>query len=303
MKNTLHPSGITISFDPSAHRYTDFSGRGPYDSVTSIVKALFAPFDESGTIAAHVAARDGTTADAVRASWEASGAAACTFGTRVHETSEDCLLDRPPRHQPATDRERAAMAAAWDACAQIRATARTVHPEVILADPESLTAGTADLIAIRRSDSRIVILDWKTSARIDAASRFGNARALPPYAHLPDCNLVHYALQLAIYAWIIRNAGYMHALQPAETATGPASQQPVVVAVELVIAHIAPDKSDVDWIAPPDLSSEADDIMRRRRADAQRWLGTLKRCSDADAADAEADRLAAEAQNAPENRF
>ena len=205
----------------------------------------------------------------------------------MHETAEDCLLDRPPRHQPATERERAAMAAAWDACAQIRATARTVHPEAIVADPESLTAGTADLIAIRRSDSRIVILDWKTSARIDAASRFGNARALPPYAHLPDCNLVHYALQLAIYAWIIRNAGYMVD----------------VVAVELVIAHIAPDKSDVDWIAPPDLSSEADDIMRRRRADAQRWLGTLKRCQDADDADVEADRLAAEAQNAPENRF
>ena len=131
-----------------------------------------------------------------------------------------------------------------------------------------------------------MILDWKTSARIAAAPRYGDHRALPPYAHLPDCNLAHYALQLAIYAWIVRNAGYM-----------------VDVAAELVIAHIAPDKSDVDWITPPDLSSEADDIMRRRRADAQRWVGTLKRCQDADDADVEADRLATEAQNAPKNRF
>ena len=290
MKTAIHPSGITIAFDPLAHRYTDSIGRGPYASVTSVVKALFTPFDADGSIAARVAARDGTTPAAVRAAWSATGAAACALGTRVHATAEHALLhpDSPPPHAPATERERAAMAAAWDACAQIRATARTVHPEVILADPASLTAGTADLIAIRRSDSRIVILDWKTSARIDAAPRFGNARALPPYAHLPDCNLTHYALQLAIYAWIIRNAGYMVD----------------VVAVELVIAHIAPDdKSGVDWITPPDLSSEADDIMRRRRADAQRWIGALKRCQDADDADVEADRLAAEAQNAPENRF
>ena len=56
MKNTLHPSGITISFAPSAHRYADSIGRGPYDSVTSIVKSLFPPFDADGSIAARVAA-------------------------------------------------------------------------------------------------------------------------------------------------------------------------------------------------------------------------------------------------------
>ena len=59
MKTARHPTGITITFDPAAHRYTDSRGCGPYDSVTSIVASLFPPFDPDGQIAASVAHQTG----------------------------------------------------------------------------------------------------------------------------------------------------------------------------------------------------------------------------------------------------
>ena len=247
MKTALHPTGITITFDPAAHRYTDSRGRGPYDSVTSIVSALFAPFDPAGQIAASVAHRTGKDPATVQAEWAAKGAAACALGTRAHETAEATVLALPPPHTPTSPRERAAFAAAYSAAAQIRSASATVHPETILADPDSLTAGTADILAVRRRDSTIILGDYKTNEHIGSTSRYNN-RALPPYHHLDDCHLTRYSIQLHLYAWILR----AHYLAPTD-------------ALEMILIHLAPDQPEPQWISLQDMSAEANDIMRRRR--------------------------------------
>ena len=260
MKTAIHPSGLTITFDPSRHRYTDSLGRGPYDSVTRIVASLFPPFDADGAIAAGVAARTGKDPATVQAEWKAKGDTACRLGTRTHEIAEAILLGLHPPHTPTSPRERAAFAAAFSAATQVRSASASIHPEAILADPDSLTAGTADLLAVRRRDKAIILVDWKTSKRIDVRSEY-NSRALPPYAHLDDCKLVHYSLQLHVYAWILQHAGYL----PAEQA------------VMMSLVHLAPDNAEPIWLDVLDLSREADQIMCKRRENANKVRGFAER--------------------------
>jgi hypothetical protein len=247
LKTARHPTGITITFDPTHHRYADSRLRGPYDSVTSIVSSLFPPFDPTGQIAAGVAHRTGKDPATVQAEWQAKGAAACTLGTRAHETAEATVLALPPPHTPTSPRERAAFAAAFTAATLIRSASASVHPETILADPDSLTAGTADILAVRRRDSTLILGDYKTNEHIEATSKYRN-HALPPYQHLDDCHLTRYSLQLHLYAWILR----AHYLAPADP-------------LEMILIHLQPDNPEPQWIQLQDMAAEANDIMRKRR--------------------------------------
>ena len=114
-------------------------------------------------------------------------------------------------------------------------------------DPDSLIAGTADILAVRRRDSTLILGDYKTNEHIDATARYKN-RALPPYNHLDDCHLTRYSMQLHLYAYILR----AHYLDPSDS-------------LELILIHLAPDNPEPQWIQLQDMSAEANDIMRRRR--------------------------------------
>ena len=62
-------------------------------------------------------------------------------------------------------------------------------------------AGQADLIGVARCGG-LVIIDWKRSKAIREDNWFTCMRS--PIAHLPDCNLVHYQLQLNVYRYILQ---------------------------------------------------------------------------------------------------
>ena len=268
-KTARHPTGIEIYFSADDHRYFDEKSRS-YESVTQVVSALFKPFDAT-EISTRKALRDGVDAAALRAEWAAKGAIAAADGTRVHEVAEDAILNRKPRHTPRTPKERAAFRAVWDAAQMIREKSASVHPEVILADPSSCTAGQADLISIKSDNSGIILTDWKTWRQPELENKYGS-RALDPYSHLHDTNMVHAALQLSIYAWILR----AHYFRPDETIT-------------TVIGHIAPDATEISWLSLPDLSREAEAIMQARRADVGRIRALSNRIREAISSDAELD--------------
>ena len=258
MKTHTHPSGIKITFDDRAHRYTDSLGRGPYASVSSLVKSLFPPFDPDGSILARCAAREGVQPHLLAEDWARRGRDACELGTRVHAIAESVLLGRdliPP--PPATsDRELRACAAAWHAATSIRQASSYVAPEQIVADPESLTAGTMDALIIRQ-DNSVCIVDWKTNSKSITDEHDYGTRAFPPYSHLLANSLTKYSLQCHLYRAILLNSGYL----PPQTP------------IELFIVHISPDMSqtgddvdgDLQWIPALDLTHEADQIMQARR--------------------------------------
>lgn len=200
-----NPAGVECVFDEATHTYR--TGMLLLTSVTSFVKHFFPPFD-AASIAARVAKRDGKTPEAVLAEWEAKRNASARLGTRVHEVAEDAVLGREPRHQPETEHERALMAAAWQQVADMRDNGwEFVGAEMVVFSEPLRLAGCIDLVA-RDTHGTLWLLDWKTNESIDMNAKYGGTGNYPIQA-LPDCNHVHYSLQLATYEAILRRGGYI----------------------------------------------------------------------------------------------
>lgn len=205
-KTVTNPAGVSCTFDETTHTY--MTGLTELTSVTKFVKHFFPPFD-AAAISARVADRDGKTPEAVLAEWDAKRDAAARLGTRVHEVAEDAVLGRAPRHHPETERERALMAAAWEHVETMRADGwEFVGAEMIVFSEPLRLAGCIDLAARAPGNGGLWLLDWKTNESIDTNAKYGGT-GLYPIGVLPDCNHVHYSLQLATYETILRKGGYV----------------------------------------------------------------------------------------------
>ncbi len=208
-RTVTSPSGVKICFDADAHRYytpivDDFNR--DYMSVTTFVKRFFEPFNADAQ-AIKTAEKTGKTQEAVKAEWEASRDYACGVGTRVHEVAEDVVNGKPIRHKPKDEHERLLMKQAWLAATKVKADMRIHEAEAIVFDVGTKIAGTADLLAYDKAGS-LWILDWKTNVSLDEKSRFGKTGSIP-IKHIPDCNVMHYSLQLSTYEYLIRKGGYV----------------------------------------------------------------------------------------------
>ena len=96
----------------------------------------------------------------------------------------------------------------------------TIYSEIAAYLPNILVSGTIDILCYRPTD--FVILDWKTNRnglhfhsgyyKKDKSKKpyqltniwvSKDERMLPPLAHLPNCNGIHYTLQLSMYARMV----------------------------------------------------------------------------------------------------
>lgn len=96
----------------------------------------------------------------------------------------------------------------------------TIYSEIGAFLPDYLISGTIDILCIRETD--FVILDWKTNRNgLQFESGYfkkdktikppqltnewvtKDERMLPPLNHLPNCNGIHYTLQLSTYAKMV----------------------------------------------------------------------------------------------------
>lgn len=78
-----------------------------------------------------------------------------------------------------------------------------LYSEVIIYSKELGIAGTIDLMIVNKTTGQLGLYDWKTNRNIDSRSfdnRMGNT---PVTRHLMDCHLIHYSLQLSLYAYIL----------------------------------------------------------------------------------------------------
>lgn len=74
-------------------------------------------------------------------------------------------------------------------------------------DDEYQLVGVADLIIKDGND--ITIIDFKTDEKIETSARFDMGKMKKkclkyPLSKLEDCALVHYQLQLSLYAWLVK---------------------------------------------------------------------------------------------------
>lgn len=236
MKSVNHPvlgKNYQLMFDEAAHEYrvsdgtedhktfgrTAWDDARPVLSVTQLVKHYAPEFDGPG-IAAKVAAKNNTTAEAVQAEWTA----AADMGTRVHANQEGFMkYETMPRERALSEREHNIMRHGWYAFQAITAYGWIPTAAEVMVFSYSLRlAGTIDAYFTR--DREVLLVDWKTNKEIRRANKYGG-KMLGPVAHLDDCEFSKYALQLNLYARILREDAYI-----------PAAQ-----AVRMVIMHLRPD--------------------------------------------------------------
>ena len=252
VKKVKHPvENVDLTFYPEEHVYMDDDGCR-YTSGTTFVKEHFPEFDSSAT-AKRVAARENRLETEILSEWAHTAKEACDYGTLVHEYAEyrihkiigSASLSEPasiPR--AASEKEVIAFAAVDKAIPMLQASYELWTPESIIFDPVFNLAGTMDIPGMNPKTGALFVGDWKTNKKLENESKY-NQQGLKPIAHMSDCNLNHYALQLSLYAWMMVSTGYV----PKETP------------VELAILYLPPFSVDPVWQPLPYLKKEIDDMV------------------------------------------
>jgi ATP-dependent exoDNAse (exonuclease V) beta subunit len=236
--NSTTFKGTTLTFTEANHRYVDNHGNR-YDSVTTLLKN-YTPHFDAPAHAARMQAEGKGSASELLAAWDAKREASCVYGTRVHEVAEDALLGRKPRHTPTSERERVAFRLVWDyARKTILPTLKPVKPEMMVFYPVWQIAGTIDL-PCRAEDGSVWLLDWKTNEKLRSEG-FNGETCLDPIAHLQNCELTKYGLQLSIYELLLTWAGYV----------------PRTIRFRRAVLWVQPEAGKVEMIELPDLKVEA----------------------------------------------
>ena len=75
--------------------------------------------------------------------------------------------------------------------------------EVIVYTKELGIAGTIDILMMNKNTEEYVLIDWKTSKKIDMNSFNGKKGIKKETRKIEDCNYNHYALQLSLYRYIL----------------------------------------------------------------------------------------------------
>ena len=206
-----NPRGVEIVFTEEDHSYRSVIGGKPlkYVSGTTFISSFFPQFDPYGTIAESCARKRGITKAEIQAEWAEKAKKSCIYGTKIHETCEDVLKgSKTLRNKPLDDREKATMRNAIRMCENLLKRGTPEGIEKIVFDETLGIAGTIDLLMRSKKDGMLWILDHKSNSSIDVENRY-NAFAKPPISHVPDTNFWHYSLQLNLYEYLMKRAGYV----------------------------------------------------------------------------------------------
>ncbi|MCK9326719.1 MAG: PD-(D/E)XK nuclease family protein [Bacteroidales bacterium] len=207
-KTAKHPKKkVEITFTETDHKYMDSLGF-TYKSGTAFVGDLFPKFDAK-TIAEKMAAKGGDSAKDLQAKWQASGLAACKFGTRCHEMAEAVFNSLPAPHAPDSEEERKAFNAMQSKASEIKAATKVCGAEIIIFDPDLYISGTVDLLC-KNAKGEYIILDWKTNKALSDNNKYGST-ALSPFGYIHDCHIERYSFQLSLYEFILRRNNYLPA--------------------------------------------------------------------------------------------
>ena len=215
-----NPRGVEIVFTEEDHSYRSVIDGQPlkYISGTTFISGFFLPFDPCGTIAESCARKRGITKEEIQAEWNEKARQSCIYGTKIHEICEDTLKGaKTLRNKPNDDREKAAMKNAILMCERLLKKGTPEGIEKIVFDERLEIAGTIDLLFRTKKDGKLWILDHKSNAVIETENRYGTF-AKAPISHIPDTNFWHYSLQLNLYEYLMKFAGYI----PPEEKVGKA---------------------------------------------------------------------------------
>jgi ATP-dependent exoDNAse (exonuclease V) beta subunit len=207
-----NPKGITITFTEEDHKYVSILPDNTeivYTSGTTFLNEFFIPFDPDGKIAARCAKKEGISVEQLQEKWKKAGLEATAFGTKIHETIEDTILQQPYRNKPNSLKEADAFLNAKRIGKKLLEKLDIVGVETIVFDHKLKIAGTIDLLAKSKTEENLYyIIDHKTNKEIVTENTYKKF-ALDPINHIPDISFYHYALQLNLYQYLLRYGKYV----------------------------------------------------------------------------------------------
>ena len=167
-----------------------------FTSVTTFVNSFFEPFDEvkvSNHLVNNVPKYFGETPESLIEKWNV----ARQYGTDVHLEIENWIKEGiKPKD------EKSIAATKWIGGYVSRPNIDTFS-EVIVYSKELGIAGTIDILMMNKNTEEYVLIDWKTSKKIDMNSFNGKKGIKKETSKIEDCNYNHYALQLSLYRYIL----------------------------------------------------------------------------------------------------
>lgn len=242
-----NPKGVEILFEESTHKYSSIiDGKElTYTSGTTFIGKYFMPFDPTGEITKRCALKEGVTPEELKERWRLKGQQSCINGTRVHEICEDIINGKNKdqlRNKPKDEAEQKRFDNAIKIATALKSKVEILGIEKIVFDENLRIAGTIDLLARSKKNGHLLIIDHKTNAKIETTN-FYKKFALPPIEHIADNNFCHYALQLNLYQFLLKFAGYV----------------PKNEVVDMYLNHITEDGFKL--IMLPDMQKEIKDMV------------------------------------------
>ena len=167
-----------------------------FTSVTTFVNSFFEPFDEvkvSNHLVNNVPKYFGETPESLMEQWNV----ARQYGTDVHLEIENWIKEG------VTPKDVKSIAATKWIGGYVSRPNIDTFSEVIVYSKELGIAGTVDVLMMNKNSNEYVLIDWKTSKRIDKTSFNGKKGIKKESSKIDDCKYNHYALQLSMYRYIL----------------------------------------------------------------------------------------------------
>ena len=206
---------MAIVFESATHSYVsiDPEDKTKWVSVTTLLGALKQPFD-SEAIATKCSQNQkktnkwkGMSVKDIQQAWKNEADRACTLGNWYHDQREQDIIgcETIVRHDVQLPVIKPLLDGTGKKLAPLQKLINGIYPEHMVYLKSAGICGQSDLVEV--ADNTVHITDYKTNKKIDKTSFVNwegvSKKMLGPVAHLDDCNLNHYNLQLSIYMYII----------------------------------------------------------------------------------------------------
>ena len=206
---------MAIVFEAQTHSYVsiDPEDKTKWVSVTTLLGALKQPFD-SEAIALKCSQNQkktnkwkGMSVKDIQQAWKNEAERACTLGNWYHDQREQDIIGCQTivRHDVQLLVIKPLLDGTGKKLAPLQKLINGIYPEHMVYLKSAGICGQSDLVEV--VNDTVHITDYKTNKKIDKTSFVNwegmSKKMLGPVAHLDDCNLNHYNLQLSIYMYII----------------------------------------------------------------------------------------------------
>jgi hypothetical protein len=208
-----HPRNTFIVFDPEQHVYF-YNLTEKFDGVTGWISKYKQPFNREA-ISMAVARRDGKSQDQVLSEWDDKRDTSAAYGNFAHNAIERWVNGqrRLKGQKEYIDLVKPVLEAEG---------LRPISAEFVVYDEDIERASPIDLLCVRETTGKLVVVDIKTYEKGVEWQGYKDAMLLYPLHHLPDANFYHTSLQTGLYVkWLkekyeceVEDEGYILHLRP-----------------------------------------------------------------------------------------